>query len=103
MVLPVNRQFQVIQPQMLGAQAPTGILGLPTNFLGDAIGTGFGQLFGSLFGGPNGLVDFGGGNFFQSGKGFFNQLPGPAAPGGAFPAAPGLNIGGLVGSLFGGG
>lgn len=94
----VARRFQVVQPnQLLGSVPPPSFMGLQQGFLGDALGHGFG----SLFGDASGLVDFGGGNFFQPGQGFFNQIPGPVQPGAAIPAAPGFDFGGFLGSIFG--
>lgn len=68
---------------------------IPQGFLGNWLGQGFG----SLFGNSNGLVNFGGGNFFQPGQGLFNTVGGGGIN--TNLPSPGLNLGSLLSSLFG--
>lgn len=79
----------------MGGFDPSGGL-MQQGFLGRAIGRGFG----SLFGDQQGKVNLGGGNFFQSGRGFWNASPNPAFMGGK-GVNPGMNFGSFFGSLFG--
>lgn len=97
-----GRQFGGIGEQFGGGLfGGSGLLGLtsPGGLQQGFLGRGIGQGFGSLFGNDQGVVDFGGGNFFQSGQGFFNT-PGPTGTqvGPQLPSG-GLNFGSLFGSL----
>jgi hypothetical protein len=96
------------QGQMLGQNPPQGFSLTENDSLRGVLGgigrEGgglIGQGFGALFGNDQGMVDFGGGNQFQSGRGFQQQAQGAYQPNMSPPMAEGLNFGALFNSLFG--
>lgn len=101
------------QPQFMSQYTPQGLIGgnlfgggmgrpnpMGGNLQQGFAGRAFGRGFGSLFGDSAGKVNFGGGNFFQSGRGFWNASPTPAFAGGK-GVNPGMDFGSFFGSLFG--
>lgn len=71
------------------------------NFQQGFLGRGIGRGIGSLFGDAQGQVDLGGGNYFKSGRGFWNASEKPGFAGGSGVNA-GMDFGSFFGSLFGG-